>query len=138
MSSTLTAEATDVALRKGGCTCGSVRFRTQGNPKWVLWCHCADCRRHSGAPASAYASFSLDAIEMTKGEITKFASSPPSLRGFCATCGSTLTAEVDYMPGELHFHVGAFDAPETLPPQGEAFSNERLPWTPNTGLVSVR
>jgi len=138
MSFSTPTEATDVAIREGGCICRKVRFRTRGEPKWVVWCHCADCRRHTGAPASAYASFNLDAIELTGGEITKFASSPPSLRGFCGRCGSTLTGEADDMPGEVHFHIGAFDAPETLVPHGEAYSKERLPWTPPTGLVSVR
>jgi hypothetical protein len=114
--------------RAGGCMCGAFRFRASGPPKWIVWCHCQSCRKHSGAPASTYVCFDESAIEVTKGEITKFASSAPALRGFCSTCGSTLTAQVDYMPGELHFHIGAFDEPELLAPVGAAFVEERLPW----------
>ncbi len=36
----------------GRCLCGAVEFEAQGAPKWVCWCHCESCRRHSGAPAS--------------------------------------------------------------------------------------
>jgi hypothetical protein len=50
------------------------------------------------------------------------------LRGFCATCGSTLTCQGGRTPGELHFHIGAFDHPEDLPPTAAFYAEERLPW----------
>lgn len=113
----------------GGCLCGAVRFRASGPPRWKIWCHCQSCRKHSGAPASAFAAFDQARVEVTKGEITKFASSPGMLRGFCSTCGSTLTCQGGRAsPDELHFHIGAFDEPEKLPPTGEYFVEERLPW----------
>jgi len=112
----------------GGCLCGAVRFRASGAPKWTIWCHCQSCRKHSGAPAAAFAAFDESVVEVTKGEIKKFASSPGMLRGFCSTCGSTLTCQGGARPDELHFHIGAFDHPEELPPMGEYFAEERLPW----------
>ena len=115
-------------LWEGGCLCGAVRFRAEGAPKWTIWCHCQSCRKHSGAPASAFASFHEAAVKVTKGEITKFPSSPGVLRGFCSRCGSTLTCQGDRSPGELHFHVGAFDQPELLGPTAEFYAEERLPW----------
>jgi hypothetical protein len=66
----------------GGCLCGAVRFRAAGKPKWILWCHCQSCRKHSGAPASVFVSFEHSAVTVTKGEITKFNSSPGVQRGF--------------------------------------------------------
>ena len=118
----------------GGCLCGAVRFRARGAPKWRIWCHCQSCRKHSGAPASAFAAFDETEVEVTKGEITKFASSPGMLRGFCSTCGSTLTCQGSPTPDELHFHIGAFDRPEGLAPMAEFFSEERLPWM-HVGIV---
>lgn len=112
----------------GGCLCGAVRFRAEGAPKWTIWCHCQSCRKHSGAPAAAFAAFDAAFVEITRGEVTKFASSPGTRRGFCSTCGSTLTCEGDLAPGELHFHIGAFDQPEALPPMAEVYAEERLPW----------
>ena len=113
---------------EGGCLCGTVRFRAKGSPKWVIWCHCQSCRKHSGAPVAAFAAFDESMVEMTNGQITKFASSPGILRGFCATCGSTLTCQGDKMPVELHFHIGAFDEPAKLPPTSAYYVEERLPW----------
>lgn len=112
----------------GGCLCGAVRFRAAGQPKWTIWCHCQSCRRHSGAPAAAFASFDVSAVEVTSGAITKFQSSAGTKRGFCARCGSTLTCESRMAPGETHFHIGAFDRAADLEPTGDFFPEERLPW----------
>ena len=113
---------------EGGCLCGAVRFRAKGSPKWAIWCHCQSCRKHSGAPVAAFAAFDESMVEMTKGQITKFASSPGTRRGFCATRGSTLTCQGDQTPVELHFHIGAFDEPAKLPPTSAYYVEERLPW----------
>ena len=112
----------------GGCLCGAVRFRAVGTPKWILWCHCQSCRKHSGAPASVFVAFEHSAVTVTKGEITKFNSSPGVQRGFCARCGSTLTCENERFPTEAHYHVGAFDRAAELKPSGHIFPEERLPW----------
>ena len=101
---------------KGGCLCGSVRFQATGTPRGVFWCHCQSCRRHSGAPVSVFVGFELQAYAVTKGEITKFKSSPGVQRGFCARCGSTLTCENERFPTEAHYHVGAFDRAAELKP----------------------
>ena len=113
---------------EGRCLCGAVKFRASGRPKWTIWCHCQSCRRHCGAPAAAFASFSVDNVAMIQGEITKFQSSPGTRRGFCSRCGSTLTCESTMAPGETHFHIGAFDRAADLAPTSDYFAEERLPW----------
>lgn len=119
---------------QGRCMCGAIQFKAEGPPKWVLWCHCESCRRHSGAPASVFVSFSDKMVTVTEGEITKYASSPGVERGFCAQCGSTLTCSNAKLPNETHFHIGAFERAADLVPSGEIFPEERLPWfEPRTG-----
>ena len=113
---------------KGGCLCGAVRFTTDGAPKWTSYCHCVSCRRHTGAPVSAYAGFERTNVRFTKGALARFSSSPGVQRGFCANCGSTLTYEGERWPTEIHLHVGAFDDPEPYAPKGHAFAEERLAW----------
>ena len=113
---------------EGGCLCGAVRFIARGAPVNVAWCHCQSCRRHSGAPVSVFLAIRRDAYEVTKGEITKFNSSPGVQRGFCARCGSTLTCESAKLPNEAHYHVGAFDRAAELKPAGHIYPEERLVW----------
>jgi hypothetical protein len=115
---------------EGGCLCGAVRFVATGRPKAVYWCHCQSCRSHTGAPVAVFVLFDRKAYRVTKGEISKFDSTPEKTRrGFCARCGSTLTCEGLPDPTETHFHVGAFDRSAQLQPtRKQYFAEERLPW----------
>ena len=117
-------------FHEGRCLCGALRFRAEGEPKWVSWCHCESCRRHSGAPASVFVSFDDDKVEILAGEIATYTSRAGTVRGFCARCGSTLTCTSAKLPGEMHFHVGAFEQADALAPKYAFFEDERLPWFP--------
>jgi hypothetical protein len=112
----------------GGCLCGAIRFEAAGPPKWTAYCHCASCRKQTGAPVSAYAGYERAMVRWVKGAPSHFASSEGVSRGFCSACGSTITYEGARWPTEIHFHVGAFDRPEDFAPKGEAFPEERLEW----------
>jgi hypothetical protein len=114
-------------MLQGRCLCGAIRFTAEGPPKWTSYCHCQSCRRHTGAPVSAYAGFEAAKVRI-EGELSHFSSSPGVRRGFCGRCGSTLTYEGERWPGEVHLHVGAFDDPSSLAPTGHAFPDERLSW----------
>ena len=112
---------------ESGCLCGAVRFVAVGQLKWVAWRHCQSCRKHSGAPVSAFVAFERAAYTVVKGEITKVNSSLGTRRGFCAQCGSTLTCESERLPTETHFHVGAFDQAAQFQPPRHISPEGRLP-----------
>jgi len=61
-------------------------------------------------------AFERSAYGGTKGEITKFNSSPAVRRRFCGKCGSILTCESERRPAETHSLVGAFDQAALLQP----------------------
>ena len=65
---------------EGGCLCGAVRFVASGEPKGVYWCHCHSCRKHTGAPVAAFVAYEPKDYKVTKGEITKFDSTPGQTR----------------------------------------------------------
>ena len=115
-------------VHNGGCMCGAVKFQVHGTPKWVGYCHCGSCRKHTGAPISAYAGYERDHVRYLTPMPRYFASSPGVKRGYCGECGATLSYEGERWPTEIHFHVGAFERPEDFPPTGHAFKEERLPW----------
>ena len=115
-------------IHDGGCLCGDVRYRVSGTSAFVGICHCASCRRASGAPAVAWAMFPLDAFEVTKGRLAKFASSKGVERGFCAHCGTPISYEADAMPGLVDVTLGSMDEPERLPPTAHIWEKHRLPW----------
>lgn len=113
---------------EGGCLCGAVRLRISGPAKWTAYCHCQSCRRHTGAPVSAYAGFEKDQVAVIAGQPVWYASSPGVRRAFCGTCGSTLAFEGERWPTETHLHVGCLDQPEAFAPTGHAFAEERVTW----------
>lgn len=113
---------------EGGCLCGAVRYRITGRVPDANLCHCRSCRMATGGPAVAFADLAPGQFAWTKGEPTFFASSPPVRRGFCPTCGSSLTYESDDLPGEVHVLSATLDTPEAVPPTAEVFAEERIPW----------
>ena len=114
----------------GGCLCGAVRYRLEGAPFSVIFCHCESCRRHTGAPAVALAGYRRNQVQYTKGKPTVFASSPGVGRAFCNECGTPMTWEGD--GGEhgpiVEFLIGTMDEPNAFAPQCHIHHQERLSW----------
>ena len=48
----------------GGCRCGAVGVTVYGEPRVVVYCHCEDCRRSSGAPVSVFAGYPAERLEV--------------------------------------------------------------------------
>ncbi len=67
--------------------------RTTGSPTVVVYCHCRDCRRFSGAPVSLFAGYRSKQVELTGGEPTAYESSPGVHRSFCGRCGTPVSFE---------------------------------------------
>lgn len=97
----------------GACLCGSVRFRTCGPLRGVVFCHCGQCRRQSGHFVAA-TSVSDERIVIEGGDaITWFAASPEAKRGFCSRCGSLLFWKRAGL-ASISVMAGAFDRPTGL------------------------
>jgi hypothetical protein len=111
-----------VRLRRGGCSCGAVRFEVRGEPDVVGICHCLECRMATGAVAMVYAKWPRVAFSST-GEAREYVG-----RSFCAICGSRL---FHLNPTSVGVVVGALDdAPSDLVPTQEGWIKRREPWLP--------
>lgn len=75
--------------REGGCLCGAVRFRCDGEPLNVRICHCRNCQKAMGSPYYARALFPQTALTV-EGETSGYLSSPRLERVFCRQCGTRL------------------------------------------------
>ena len=104
---------------KGGCLCGSVRFRATGRPYRVGMCHCLECRKHSGSLFHASAIFPEDAvtIEGTTGDYNG--------RYFCPHCGSSVFGRSG---DEIEINLGALDNIDQFQPTYELWTIRREAW----------
>ena len=111
----------------GGCLCERIRYRSEGEPVLVDYCHCAKCRKASGAPVLAWAAFERTRVHFSGDKPALFESSPHTFRYFCPRCGSALAmgSEGETLMGVT---VGTLDHPEELPPRQHSWVASRLPW----------
>lgn len=79
-------------LIKGSCACGRIQYTGTAMPDGMSNCHCHTCRKLGGGPFLAFASVPTASIHWlrrpdlwTKSDIAE--------RGFCSSCGSTLSMQ---------------------------------------------
>jgi hypothetical protein len=118
----------------GHCLCGQLRFEVAGDPRWVAYCHCASCRRHTGSPVACFVNYPLAEVRFG-GERATYHSSPGVTRSHCATCGTPIAYQTASRAGEIDLYVNAFARPQDFTPQLHVFTAERLPWFDTRDLL---
>ena len=111
----------------GGCLCGEVRYRAKREALWVVHCHCRWCKKHSGSAFVTIVMFRVSNVVWVAAKPTVYESSPGVERGFCPTCGSTLTfARPDR--DEMSVFAGSLDNPNDISPSKHVFAEQRCEW----------
>ena len=116
--------------REGGCLCGAVRFRTEGEPLNIRTCHCRICQLNSGSPAMVFATVPIADYRYESGEaaLRRIKSSSFGHRAFCGECGTPLYAHVEHQPDTFDFSVATLDQPGLVRPGFHIFWSSRVPW----------
>lgn len=113
---------------RGHCQCGAIAYEFDGDPKWVMHCHCTNCRRAVSSVVATYIGVRVGQFRYLKGEPSAYESSPGVKRYFCGTCGSPMAYAGERWPGEVHLFHGTLDDPSQWPPTGHSYVSEQLPW----------
>lgn len=114
---------------QGGCHCGAVRYSIEGEAITSALCHCADCRRHAGAPVVGWAMFPEASVSIIKGATTTYESSEHGRRQFCPACGTGLFyRNSQVLPGIVDVQTATLDDPSLLPPHAQIQIAERIAW----------
>jgi len=111
----------------GSCLCGDVRVEADGPPRRVTHCHCAMCRRATGAVVGTFATWESSRVRFL-GEVARFDSSDVGWRGFCARCGSTVCFGYKPRPERIYVAVGILDAPQAFPAGFHDHRESRISW----------
>ncbi|MBI2925620.1 MAG: GFA family protein [Verrucomicrobia bacterium] len=117
----------NVPIIAGGCLCGAIRYQATGAPFNLTHCHCEDCRKASGAPFVAWASFRRAEFAFLKGQPARIGWAT-RIRGFCPVCGTTLTFQTSEDADELDITLSSLDAPAAFAPRDHIWVEDQLPW----------
>lgn len=115
-------------MLKGGCYCGRIRYEAAGAPFNEANCHCAICRRTTGAPFVAWFSVPRAQFRITKGSPARFRSTPKAARSFCAECGTQIAFEHDDFPQETDITTCSLDDPGAVAPKSHIWTGSKLGW----------
>ena len=112
----------------GRCYCGAIRLQARALPSATAYCHCADCRRVTGAPVAAFAAFDEADVTFSPNEGREISINPGVRRTFCQSCGSPLAGRYDYLPGKVYIAVGLLDQADDIRPNLHAHFSAKLAW----------
>ncbi len=112
----------------GGCLCGAIRFRINGEPMAVSHCHCTYCRRATGAPFITWITLPAAAYTLSAGTPAFYHSTDTVRRGFCGACGTTLSYGSNDHADEVDVSAAALDDPEAVMPDDHLWVGSQLSW----------
>lgn len=99
---------------EGGCYCGDVRYKVEGEPMFKGQCHCRECQYISGGAPNVVMAMPADGFAYTKTAPREFRRGDlesPVTREFCADCGTHIASRAPGMAGAVLLKVGTLDDP---------------------------
>jgi len=99
---------------EGGCYCGQVRYKAEGEPVMKGQCHCRECQYISGGAPNVILAMPIAGFAYTKGTPKTFTRSDLEravTREFCADCGTHMISRAPGFPAVI-IKVGTLDNPK--------------------------
>lgn len=117
---------------EGGCYCGAVRYRAEGDAMFKGQCHCRECQYISGGSPNVFLGMPEAGFAWAKGAPKAFRRSDldnPVTREFCADCGTHLLSKAPALPGVVLLKVGTLDDPAVFEgPQMVIYTVDKQPF----------
>jgi hypothetical protein len=115
----------------GGCLCGALRYRAEGEPKFQGLCHCRNCQRLGGGGHAGVLCFDEAAVTVegaTRAYAATGGSGRTATRFSCSTCNSIVYGTAEVMPGLINLYAGSLDDTAQFKPQMAIFTRSRPAW----------
>jgi hypothetical protein len=99
---------------EGGCYCGEVRYRAEGEALLKAECFCRECQYLTGGNSVHIMAMPVEGFKVIKGETKAFARADIDhavSREFCPTCGTHLLTRAPRFPAGVILKVGSLDDP---------------------------
>ena len=120
-------------MTEGGCFCGAIRFKSEGEAAFKGLCHCRQCQYFAGGTPNTFMAVPSAGFAYTKGEPKSFSrpDAPvlPAVREFCPTCGVQLVTRSAALPDIVFLKVGTLDDPAAFGgPEIAIFMSDKQPF----------
>jgi hypothetical protein len=115
---------------EGGCYCGQVRYRAEGDPMMMAQCHCRECQYITGGSPNTFIAMPIAGFAYTKGEPKAFTRSDiprPVTREFCPNCGTHLVTRPQRFRAVI-LKVGSLDDPGVFKPGMAIYLCDKQPF----------
>ena len=123
----------------GGCLCGAVRYRAEGEPLLQGLCHCRTCQRISGSGHVGFLCLPQSAVTVEGAPLSHSltgGSGRMATRYSCPACHSGVFGRSDVMPGQINLYVGSLDDLSRFKPTIAIYTRSRAAWdTSSQGLT---
>ena len=110
----------------GGCQCGAVRYRIEGEIVHPHLCHCRMCQKAAGNYFMPLGGVFWRNFTFTRGEPAWFQSSHLVRRGFCRDCGTPMF--YDGVGDHVSVMLGTLDDPTAVKPVMQSGTDRKMPW----------
>jgi hypothetical protein len=119
------------ALREGGCSCGSVRYRLASDPLVVHCCHCLNCQRQTGSAFAINLVVETDRVELL-GDAPQPVAVPRDDGSTqtifrCPRCQVAVFSEYG-LPALRFVRAGTLDEPSSISPDIHIFTRSKVSW----------
>ena len=113
---------------EGGCYCGEIRYRSDGDVAFAGQCHCRECQYITGGNPNVIVAVPTSGFSYTKGTPASFSRTDidnPVTRHFCEKCGTALGTSSPNMPDSMILKVGTMDDPSFFKPTMAIFTKDK-------------
>lgn len=118
-------------MRAGGCLCGALRWRAEGEPLLQGLCHCRNCQRLGGGGHVGFICFPEEAATVegeTRSHGVTGGSGRVATRYSCPVCHAIVFGRSEVIPGKINFYAGSLDDTSLFKPTMAIFVRSRPPW----------
>lgn len=115
-------------VQEGGCHCGALRYRLEGDLTDVAHCHCSICRRVSGGLVVTWLTLPRKGFQWMAGEPKRYVAPASCTRFFCGDCGAHVALETTHSPLSIDVTVATLDRPGQVRASRHIWTGSRLPW----------
>jgi hypothetical protein len=116
----------------GGCQCGALRYRFEGEPISLAVCHCTECKRQSGSSFGMSLTVPKEGFRMLAGAPKTYTRKADSGRevvcAFCPECGTRIYHQPLYREGALNIKPGTLDDTSWLRPTIQVWTCRKHDW----------